>query len=273
MFHFFRQIRQGLLGVNKFSKYLLYAVGEILLVVIGILIALQMNEWKENKVKDQKGLELLTTLQSCMQRNLAEHQKDLAKVRMSYESSLHVLDAIENKDLKEDSLKLFSSKINLYSPFFPDYTGYDALKQGGLERIVSEDLKSNISDYYERYVSRLNFFQSPGQYNPSDILQDYIIENFEVSISFDIDSLRRLDLDDPENYIGINTMFDMNSNHLILPRDLEFVIADPKFKLALLQAIQWAVSLNRVHVAGIERIHKIDSLIQFEIERIKGFGQ
>lgn len=47
MLSFFRQIRQRLLTDNKFSKYLLYAIGEILLVVIGILIALQIDEWRE----------------------------------------------------------------------------------------------------------------------------------------------------------------------------------------------------------------------------------
>ncbi|MEJ2163255.1 MAG: DUF6090 family protein, partial [Robiginitalea sp.] len=49
MIRFFRQIRQRLLIDNKFSKYLLYAVGEILLVVIGILIALQVGSWNEDR--------------------------------------------------------------------------------------------------------------------------------------------------------------------------------------------------------------------------------
>ena len=47
MIKFFRKIRQKLLSENKFSKYLIYAVGEIVLVVIGILIALQINNWNE----------------------------------------------------------------------------------------------------------------------------------------------------------------------------------------------------------------------------------
>jgi hypothetical protein len=51
MIKFFRRIRQQLLKENKFSKYLLYAVGEIVLVVIGILIALQINTWNEERVK------------------------------------------------------------------------------------------------------------------------------------------------------------------------------------------------------------------------------
>lgn len=49
MIKFFRKIRQQLLIENKISKYLLYAIGEIILVVIGILIALQINTWNENK--------------------------------------------------------------------------------------------------------------------------------------------------------------------------------------------------------------------------------
>lgn len=60
MIKFFRRIRQQLLSENKFSKYLLYAIGEIVLVVIGILIALQINNWNEGR-KSIKSTELLLT--------------------------------------------------------------------------------------------------------------------------------------------------------------------------------------------------------------------
>jgi hypothetical protein len=53
MIKFFRQIRQKLFRENRFSEYLLYALGEILLVVVGILIALQINNWNEEE-KNQK---------------------------------------------------------------------------------------------------------------------------------------------------------------------------------------------------------------------------
>ena len=49
MLRFLRRVRQRLLAENGFRKYLLYAIGEILLVVIGILIALQINNWNEEK--------------------------------------------------------------------------------------------------------------------------------------------------------------------------------------------------------------------------------
>lgn len=53
MIKFFRKIRKQLLTENKFSKYLLYAIGEIVLVVIGILIALSINNWNENQKKKE----------------------------------------------------------------------------------------------------------------------------------------------------------------------------------------------------------------------------
>src|SRR6056297_3503303 len=54
MIKFFRKIRQKLLSENKFSKYLLYAIGEIVLVVIGILIALQINNWNQQIQNNDK---------------------------------------------------------------------------------------------------------------------------------------------------------------------------------------------------------------------------
>lgn len=60
MITFFRRLRQSVLSENKFSKYLIYAIGEIILVVIGILIALQINNWNEarkNNLNEQKLVE------------------------------------------------------------------------------------------------------------------------------------------------------------------------------------------------------------------------
>uniref|UniRef100_UPI002605531F DUF6090 family protein n=1 Tax=uncultured Eudoraea sp. TaxID=1035614 RepID=UPI002605531F len=76
MLRFFRQIRQRLLTENppngragKFSKYLLYAVGEILLVVIGILIALQVNNWNEYKKERIQERKILTELLTSLEHN------------------------------------------------------------------------------------------------------------------------------------------------------------------------------------------------------------
>jgi hypothetical protein len=62
MIKFFRKIRQGLLAENKFTKYLAYAFGEIILVVIGILIALQLHNWSDYKKERIAETKLLQNL-------------------------------------------------------------------------------------------------------------------------------------------------------------------------------------------------------------------
>ena len=53
MIKFFRKIRQNMIKENKVSKYMLYAIGEIVLVVVGILIALSINNWNESRKQEQ----------------------------------------------------------------------------------------------------------------------------------------------------------------------------------------------------------------------------
>ncbi|MCB0770394.1 MAG: hypothetical protein KDC00_08315 [Flavobacteriales bacterium] len=95
MIKFFRSIRQRMIKENRVSKYLLYAIGEIVLVVIGILIALQINNWNENR-KNTHRIEGYT-------RSLIE---DLAKDSLQLTEALHYV--------KEDSLSIvgFEDRVN-----------------------------------------------------------------------------------------------------------------------------------------------------------------
>jgi hypothetical protein len=70
MIPFFRKIRRGLLSENKVSKYLLYARGEIVLVVIGILIALQINNWNETQKNKRAETQVLSSLLQEFEENL-----------------------------------------------------------------------------------------------------------------------------------------------------------------------------------------------------------
>ena len=72
MIKFFRRIRQRLLSENKLGKYLAYAIGEIVLVVIGILIALQINNWNERRKQNIVEQEYLITLKKEFQNNINE---------------------------------------------------------------------------------------------------------------------------------------------------------------------------------------------------------
>ncbi|WP_420320795.1 DUF6090 family protein [Flagellimonas sp.] len=72
MIKFFRRIRQRLLSENRFSKYLIYAIGEIILVVIGILIAIQLNEWRNDTLNAKQKQNVLKSLQAEFNANIAQ---------------------------------------------------------------------------------------------------------------------------------------------------------------------------------------------------------
>ena len=77
MLKFFRKIRQQLLQEGSFQKYLLYAFGEILLVMIGILLALQVNNWNETKKARVTELQALKNLQKEFVKNQDKFEKHI----------------------------------------------------------------------------------------------------------------------------------------------------------------------------------------------------
>ncbi len=95
MIKFFRSIRQKLVSENKFSKYLLYAIGEIVLVVIGILIALQINNWNEQRKDRTKETILLNQLREDYQANLMQLEEKMATREKIIISAVALLEAFD----------------------------------------------------------------------------------------------------------------------------------------------------------------------------------
>lgn len=96
MLPFFRQIRQRLLTEYRFSKYLLYAIGEILLVVIGILLALQVNNWNENRRTRNAEHELLLNLKEELITNQALLVEAISYSSKSMSGARRVVEIYQN---------------------------------------------------------------------------------------------------------------------------------------------------------------------------------
>jgi len=81
MIKFFRKIRQNLLIENKTGKYLKYAIGEIILVVIGILIALQINNWNQNRLNRISSESFLNQVQEELELDVINYKRDLDNIQ------------------------------------------------------------------------------------------------------------------------------------------------------------------------------------------------
>lgn len=152
MLKFFRKIRQQLISENQFSKYLLYAIGEIFLVMVGILLALQVNNWNQNRLNSIKELAYLERLQYDLQADTAM----LAEFIKAVEYKSRFLKSI----LKEDLTKFHHLKglthdifISRFSspPVSTDNTFQEMKSTGSLGLLKDESLKKSIFNYY-RYI-------------------------------------------------------------------------------------------------------------------------
>ena len=159
MLRFFRQIRQRLLTDNppdqasragKFSKYLLYAIGEILLVVIGILIALQIDTWNEERKFRAQQYGLLRDLAADLDANLRELE-DGREMNSLFLNEYRSLSRAIREDLPPSPVieSLCLHLPNWHSPFFTR-TAYESLKNKGLEIIENDTLKKQIVALFEK---------------------------------------------------------------------------------------------------------------------------
>jgi hypothetical protein len=104
MIKFFIKSRQNMINKNRIGKYLLYAIGEIVLVVIGILIALQINNWNEKQKDIAQEQLILEQLKSEYQNNLTQLEEKILMRNEGLEASYSLLNQIDNTNINEEEL-------------------------------------------------------------------------------------------------------------------------------------------------------------------------
>ena len=160
MLKFFRRIRQRLLSESKFSKYLLYAIGEILLVVVGILIALQINNWNEGKINNQRESIILNEILNSINKDLQYYEDIVDPLIERKQKGLDSLEVyiFDKKTIQDSLFSAFYYNANQDLVLFFDNGPYEALKSSGLNLITNDSLRSAINDVYTvRLPSFANF--------------------------------------------------------------------------------------------------------------------
>lgn len=152
MLFFLRKIRQKLLERNKVKQYLVYAIGEIFLVVIGILIALQVDNWNTKNQAAKEELKLLKEMRLNLANDLKDCYWNIKKQKELSVSNAAVLIHLEERTAFHDSLKIHYGNLVYSTTQRRNMAAYDHLKAKGIDLIQNDSLRRNITAVYsERY--------------------------------------------------------------------------------------------------------------------------
>ena len=121
---------------NRPLKYARYAIGEIVLVVIGILIALQINNWNEDRKESKLELEILSGLYNDIANNKIKIDQMISRDSIIVAGNQHILELLKDVNSTfHDSLQFSFGNINRYDVFFPQQMAYETLKSKGFHTI------------------------------------------------------------------------------------------------------------------------------------------
>lgn len=182
MIQFFRRIRQKLLTEGKLSKYLIYAIGEIALVMIGILLALQVSNWNESR--KEKIHENTVTLELAKELNqnhtYIKGEIEYTENRISALKELLALTATVNPNITYDDFNRLYSFASGYQEFIPiDYKLGKILNNEDFKFSRSERLHNNLLAYSSHLAQALEYYQ----YNVDtykEVNQPYLISSYPL---------------------------------------------------------------------------------------------
>uniref|UniRef100_UPI0040488E0E DUF6090 family protein n=2 Tax=Roseivirga sp. TaxID=1964215 RepID=UPI0040488E0E len=201
---------------SKFGKYVLYAIGEICLVVIGIMLAWSINNWSNYNTERKQELKLLEQIKADVQANQNEIQRLKKVVGSIQEASDNVIESLERKE-KFPYFNISASVLHRKYYLKNSSSGYTMLNNGLITLIQNTDLRNDIIQLYEStYLDLITREQWMLDYldqslNPQSNRLFRIQENMEINIpdmdetSFDVFAPINFDLLS-ENIEYINTL-------------------------------------------------------------------
>ncbi len=154
MIKFFRQIRKDLMEKNKTGKYFKYAIGEIVLVVIGILIALQISNWNETRKNRQFESEILALIDNNLVQDSISLSVELNKAKLGIATTDRLLHQV-NQGIYNDSLNYMMGKIINFQRFKSQSSAFEVLKSKGIENITDNTLQLALISYHDEILFRV----------------------------------------------------------------------------------------------------------------------
>jgi len=165
MIKFFSKIREKLPSedppageAGKFSRYLIYAIGEIILVVVGILIALAINNWNDKNNLENKETTLLIEMKSNLESDLEGLKWDINKNEKLLKANQIVLNSLNN-GVYNDSLKKYYSQIKGNTVFVKNTSAFKNLESLGLNTVKNDSLRIKITRLYSEKYEYIRYIE------------------------------------------------------------------------------------------------------------------
>ena len=185
---FFRRIRHRLANENSFLKYTRYAIGEIVLVVIGILIALQINNWNENKKLKQKEINVAKEIYTELNENI-EFVKDQLKLwerrntNIKKVSDFIIADSITITQREFDSIMIYVIGFNNFKLKYSKFS--KIIESESFEFNQSKDIITEMLSLNADYNTLMAYYKF-NETNYHDVLQPYLLKNYSFRNFADI---------------------------------------------------------------------------------------
>ncbi len=239
MIKFFRRIRYNLMEQNKTGKYLKYAVGEIVLVVLGILIALQINNWNNQKIERNLETNILNEILVNLKKDVININSKITFNEDKIKYNSEVLEHLKNKTPLTDSLRIAYARLLGRGTFQPITVAYENLKSKGVDIIQNDSIRIGISELYDfKYY-----------YITHDLKYDYASYK---------------EWHESEVHKNVTTSF--NNGHLLAePNNLSEAQENHYFKEALTKALIFYAYMNRLYMIGINQNEQVQNLIIEEL--------
>jgi predicted choloylglycine hydrolase len=191
MITFFRKIRKNLLAEGSTSKYLKYSIGEILLVVIGILIALQINNWNEDNNERKVEVDYIQNVLEDLEDDLEIFQNYQESNQKIYSLIDSIIPNLKHEDRRENiaHLAFWSRMITMeWLIIHPVERTYEQMKSSGHLRLIKD---KSVADGISKYYNSITTFDG---YNEAGMLwaEDYVESIGKI---FDAELLRRIMLE------------------------------------------------------------------------------
>lgn len=250
MINFFRKKRKLLADENKALKYTRYAIGEIVLVVIGIVIALQINNWNEQRKNANQELKLLQSFKIGLEEDLSDIDFNISIHTRGINSANTILDLLESDQPYNDSIAIHFSYVMMPTFFINSTSAFETLKSKGIDLIKNEALRVQLINVYDAQYSFFLKVESQFSEEQNLGLRNVFSTRFEEAYKFDLESSDISGELVPLNFESLKT-------------DQEFLYYLKSIKNRTIVFVNFTYKLLRTHVV------KLITAINKEINKIE----